>query len=93
MFRNELRHLIFMATSIPHPWPDQFKAGDRATVRFSFQNQLAPSHYLLTPAVGKWEDAYEQLEQREEVASLIVESGLETGGVVDLPTKMEIVRS
>jgi ABC-type polysaccharide/polyol phosphate transport system ATPase subunit len=93
MFRNELRHLIFMATSIPHPLPGEFKAGERATVRFTFQNQLAPSHYLLTPAVGKWEDAYEQLEQREEVASLIVESGLETGGVVDLPTQLEIVRS
>jgi ABC-type polysaccharide/polyol phosphate transport system ATPase subunit len=93
MFRNELRHLIFMATSIPHPPPGEFNPGDKATVKFSFRNQLAPSHYLLTPAVGKWEDDYEQLEQREEVASLIVESALETGGVVDLPTQLEIVRS
>ena len=58
MFRNEVRHLIFMATSIPHPPPGEFRAGERATVRFSFQNQLAPSHYMLTPAVGEWEENY-----------------------------------
>jgi ABC-type polysaccharide/polyol phosphate transport system ATPase subunit len=93
MFRNEVRHMIFMATSIPHPPPGEFKAGERATVRFSFQNHLGPSHYLLTPAVGRWTDGYQQLDQREDVASLIVEAAHETGGVVDLPTEMAVVRS
>jgi ABC-type polysaccharide/polyol phosphate transport system ATPase subunit len=92
-FRNDMRHTIFRATSMPHPAPGEFRAGDRATVRFSFQNLLAPSHYTLTPGVGEWDDGYRLLEQRDDVASLIVESDLQSGGVADLPTELEIVRS
>jgi hypothetical protein len=43
--------------------------------------------------VGEWDDGYRLLEQRDDVASLIVESDLQSGGVADLPTELEIVRS
>jgi ABC-type polysaccharide/polyol phosphate transport system ATPase subunit len=92
-FRNEIRHTIFTATSVAHPAAGAFAAGERATVSFAFDNALAASHYTLTPAVGEYEGAYRLLEQREDVASLIVESSLYSGGVVDLPTRMDVKRS
>ena len=92
-FRNEVRQTIFTATSVAHPSAGAFAAGERATIRFSFGNALAASHYTLTPAVGEYEGEYRLLEEREDVASLIVESSLYSGGVVDLPTRMEVERS
>ena len=92
-FRNEVRHTIFTATSISHPTAGPFAAGERATIRFSFENLMAASHYTLAPAVGEWDDGYRLLERREDASSLIVESSLHTGGVVDLPTQMAVERS
>jgi ABC-type polysaccharide/polyol phosphate transport system ATPase subunit len=91
-FRNDVRHTIFRATSVPHAPPGEFKTGERATVRFAFENLLGPSQYTLTPAVGQWEDGYQPLAQRDDVAALIVESGVHSGGVVDLPTELEVTR-
>ncbi|MBN1530844.1 MAG: ABC transporter ATP-binding protein [Thermoleophilaceae bacterium] len=91
-FRNEVRHTVFTATSVAHPSAGAFAAGDRAIVSFAFENALAQSHYTLTPAVGEYEGEYHLLEQREDVASLIVEASLHSGGVVDLPTRMEVER-
>lgn len=91
-FRNEVRHAIFVASSIPHPSPGEFRAGESARVRFSFSNVLAASHYTLTPAVGDWDEGYVPLDQREDVASLIVDSPLNTGGVADLPTELVVER-
>ncbi len=91
-FRNELRQPVFVASSIPHPSPGEFRGGERANVRFSFSNVLAPSHYMLTPAVGDWDEGYVPLDQRDDVASLIVDSPLHTGGVADLPTELRIER-
>jgi ABC-2 type transport system ATP-binding protein len=91
-FRNDMRHTIFRATSVPHEPPGQFKTGERATVRFTFENILGPSQYTLTPAVGEWVDGYRLLAQRDDVAALVVESTVQSGGVADLPTELEVVR-
>jgi ABC-type polysaccharide/polyol phosphate transport system ATPase subunit len=91
-FRNDVRHTIFRATSIPHAPPGEFKSGERATVRFTFENLLGPSHYTLTPAVGEWSEGYRPLAQRDDVAALIVESSVQSGGVADLPTELEVTR-
>jgi ABC-type polysaccharide/polyol phosphate transport system ATPase subunit len=91
-FRNDVRHTIFRATSVPHSPPGEFAAGERATVRFSFENLLGPSQYTLTPAVGEWHDGYQALSQRDDVAALLVESDVHSGGVADLPTELEVTR-
>jgi ABC-type polysaccharide/polyol phosphate transport system ATPase subunit len=92
-FRNDVRHTIFRATSVPHAPPGEFKAGERATVRFTFENLLGPSQYTLTPGVGEWRDGYHPLAQRDDVAALIVENTIHSGGVADLPTQLEVERS
>jgi ABC-type polysaccharide/polyol phosphate transport system ATPase subunit len=91
-FRNDVRHTIFRATSVPHAPPGEFKAGDRATVCFSFETLLGPSQYTLTPAVGEWIDGYQPLAQRDDVSALTVDSSVHSGGVVDLPTELEVRR-
>ena len=91
-FRNDVRHIIFVATSAPHGPPGAFEAGDRAVVRLSFVNWLAPSRYALTPTVETWDPGYRVLHQREDLASLIVDAPRRTGGAADLPTNVEIER-
>jgi ABC-type polysaccharide/polyol phosphate transport system ATPase subunit len=90
-FRNDVRHTIFVATSAVHPSPGGFAAGDRATVRFEFRNWLAPSRYTLTPSVtlggGQGEVA-----RAEDLAALIVDAPVRTGGVADMPTEFEVER-
>ena len=91
-FRNDVRHIIFVATSAPHDPPGAFGAGERAVVRLSFANWLAPSRYTLTPTVQTWDPGYRVLHQREDFASLIVDGPRRTGGATDLPTALKVDR-
>jgi hypothetical protein len=86
-FRNGARHTIFVATTARHPSLGRFRAGERAIVRFTFQNWLAPSRYTLTPSLASAEGA----DRRDDLASLIVEGDM-SGGVADLPTELELER-
>jgi len=61
-------------------------------VRLSFENWLAPSRYMLTPTVATWDPEYRVIDQREDLASLIVEAPYRTGAATDLPTELEIER-
>jgi ABC-type polysaccharide/polyol phosphate transport system ATPase subunit len=91
-FRNEVRHTTFVPTSGYAPVPGPFVAGDKLLVRLSFENWLATSRYTLTPSVATLDPDYRVLDQREDVASLLVESPFRTGGTVDIPTSLEIER-
>ncbi len=51
-FRNDVRHTIFVARSDREGPTGSFAAGERVTLRFGFDNWLAPSRYTLTPAVA-----------------------------------------
>jgi ABC-type polysaccharide/polyol phosphate transport system ATPase subunit len=90
--RNDVRHVIFVATSAHHPPLDPFRAGERAVVRLSFENWLAPSRYTLTPAISTWDPDFRLIDQREDLASLIVEASRHTGGAADLPTILDVER-
>jgi ABC-type polysaccharide/polyol phosphate transport system ATPase subunit len=92
-FRNDIRHTVFVAHSGGSVESASYAPGDRATVRFSFENLLGPSRYTLTPSVGVWEPRYRVLDQLEDAASLIVDAPVISGGVADLPTEVEIERT
>jgi ABC-type polysaccharide/polyol phosphate transport system ATPase subunit len=91
-FRNEVRHTTFVPTSGYQPIAGPFAPGDKLLVRLSFDNWLATSRYTLTPTVATLDPDYRVLDQREDVASLLVESPFRTGGAVDIPTALEIER-
>ena len=60
-------------------------------MRFEFENWLAPSRYTLTPSVsdaGRDEDTV----VAPDLAALVVEAPLKTGGVADFPTTFEVIR-
>jgi hypothetical protein len=91
-FRNEVRHTTFAATSGYLPIPGPFEPGDRMLVRLTFENWLAPSRYTLTPTVATLDPEYRVLDQRDDVAALLLDSPFRTGGAVDIPTEFEIER-
>jgi len=95
IMRNEVRHTIFMPTTeLAGGLTGRFEAGSRATVRMRFSNRLAPSRYTLTPCIGPPGGGYgthDSLARGDDLAALLVE-GPVTGGVVDLPVEVEVVR-
>jgi ABC-type polysaccharide/polyol phosphate transport system ATPase subunit len=92
-FRNEARQTVFVAHSAGQVETGAFGAGERATIRFAFENFLAPARYSLTPEMAVWDPTHRLLDVRDDVANLIVEAPNHSGGVTDLPTTVEIERS
>jgi ABC-type polysaccharide/polyol phosphate transport system ATPase subunit len=92
VFRNDVRHTTFVPTSGNFPVPGPFAQGEKLLVRLTFDNWLAMSRYTLTPTVGTLDPEYRLLDQRADVASLVVDSPLRTGGAVDIPTSFEMER-
>jgi ABC-type polysaccharide/polyol phosphate transport system ATPase subunit len=92
VFRNEVRHTIFVATTITHGPTGEFAPGDKATVTLSFPNWLAPSRYTITPVIAVWDPHERILDRKEDLVSLIAESEVYSGGVTDIPTELELVR-
>jgi ABC-type polysaccharide/polyol phosphate transport system ATPase subunit len=90
--RNDVRHTTFVPMSGWEPVPGPFGPGDRLLVRLTFENWLAPSRYTLTPSVATTSPDYSVLDERQDVAALLVESPFRTGGTVDIPTTLEIER-
>ena len=90
--RNEVRHTTFVPTSGWEPVAGPFGPGDRLLVRLTFENWLAPNRYTLTPTIATTNPEYQVLDQRQDVATLLVESPFVTGGTVDIPTSLEIER-
>ena len=91
-FRNDVRHTIFVARSDREGPSGRFTAGQAATLRFGFDNWLAPSRYTLTPTVTVDGDAG-SIARLEDAGSLAVQAPHWSGGVADLPVDIEVKRS
>jgi hypothetical protein len=70
----------------------RFKAGERAVLRFRFHNRLAPSRYTISATAGDRATSFEAYARAEDVAALIVQAPVATGGVVDLPFRFDLER-
>jgi Wzt C-terminal domain len=92
-FRNEVRHTVFVATTITHGYTGTFEAGERVEILLSFDNWLAPSRYTITPKVATYDPIERVLDNKEDLGALIVDGPIYTGGVTDLPTEFEVIRS
>ena len=91
--RNLPRHTVFATSTIwDDPHTGRFAAGDRATVRFAFDNWLAPSRYDVTPSVARAGSGSDALDLREDLATLLVHGTRETGGIADVPHTIEVTR-
>jgi ABC-type polysaccharide/polyol phosphate transport system ATPase subunit len=90
--RNEVRHTILVASAdAGRGSGGRYSAGDRAIVRFVFQNMLAPSRYTFTARVGARDRGL--YGEAEDLFGLIVQAEAMTGGIVDLPYDFEVRRT
>ncbi len=91
---DEAGRLVFAGgTSLVYGATGEFATGQLATVRFRFENWLAPGRYELMASVNKSSAGTESYDTRENIASLIVYANLSGGGAVDLPHKIKIERT
>jgi hypothetical protein len=90
--RNDVGHTVF--TTSTH-WlgvqTGRYEAGETALVHVRFDNVLATVRHTLTAWVAG-ANAQDALDQRENVASLVVHGTRVTGALVDLPHSYEIER-
>lgn len=91
--RTELGHTIIVARSDERGAAGgTFCAGESAVVRFELPNWLTPSRYTLTPSVARAGTGEDAVALVEDMTSIVVH-GNSSGGILELPLKMEIERS
>jgi ABC-type polysaccharide/polyol phosphate transport system ATPase subunit len=91
--RNEARQTVAaIATHWRHGPTGAFAPGDEATFYFQFDTWLAPGRYSVTPSVARRGSGADALSRLVDVASIIVHGTFVSGGYVDLPHQIEIVR-
>jgi ABC-type polysaccharide/polyol phosphate transport system ATPase subunit len=89
--RNSPRHTVFAtSTRAALPQTGSFGLGDHAVARISFENWLAPSRYDATPSVARNGAEHLALDLREDLASLVVHGTSQSGGIVDVPHRIEV---
>jgi ABC-type polysaccharide/polyol phosphate transport system ATPase subunit len=92
IFRNEVRHSILVLTTEKREPGGSYAAGERALVRFAFENRLAQSRYTLTAAVGAEMRGHSVHGQAADLSALVVQAPHVTGGVIELPYDVEVER-
>ena len=92
--RNEMRQTIFAtSTAQGDELTGMFAAGRRVQIRVSFENWLAPSLYTATPSIAKAGPGADVYDVREDLAQIVIHGARFTGGVTDLPHRIDIERA
>ena len=92
--RNEVRHTVFVTSSLHHQEETgSFAAGERVVFRVTVDNWLAPGTYQATPSVARAGGGADALDVREDLTDFVVHATRVSGGVVDLPHSLELVRA
>jgi ABC-2 type transport system ATP-binding protein len=90
---NSHRDTIFSATTqLADPHPGLFRAGEDVTVRFAFDNVLAPDRYTATPSIARQGSGVAWIDWRERMVDTVVSVTRATAGVVNLPVEVEVER-
>jgi ABC-type polysaccharide/polyol phosphate transport system ATPase subunit len=91
LFNNEGDHVL-AANNAMEPPSGLFRAGEEIDVRFTFPNYLAPARYHLTAAVARSGSGAAWIDRREDFLRIVSTSTSSNGGLVDLPTAVEVLR-
>ena len=92
--RNEAGQTVFATTtqwSVPET--GVFEAGESVTVRVQLDAWFSPSRYRVSPSVARQGSGADTLDLREDMASVIVHSTRDSGGMLDPPHRFEIERA
>jgi ABC-type polysaccharide/polyol phosphate transport system ATPase subunit len=88
--RNQIGSTVFFTTTDHSHGPTgQFLPGQTTVAKLTFENWLTPSRYMLTPSVARDGVGAHALAVREDIASVMVDRGVSTGGIVSLPHSFE----
>ena len=91
--RNEVRHTIFAtSTDLHDSATGHYRPGDVAVVRVELPNWLPPGRYDLTPTVARAGNGADLVDQREDLASVIVHGSRHSGGVIEIPHTLQLER-
>ena len=93
-FRNLVGQTLMVATTqFEHPRTGSFKAGESVKVRIGFPMRFGAGQYTLSPVIARQGSGADLIDERENLATLLVHSTIATGGLVDLEQVLEIHRS
>jgi ABC-type polysaccharide/polyol phosphate transport system ATPase subunit len=91
--RNEAHQtIVSLATHWRHGPTGEYEAGDVFIAFFQFEAWIAPGRYTVTPSVARRGSGSDALDLRDDMASIIVHGTFNSGGFVDLPHQVEIMR-
>jgi ABC-type multidrug transport system ATPase subunit len=80
------------STQRSDPHPGVFRAGEEVTIRFGFENMLAPDRYAATPSIARPGSGQAWLDMRERMATAVVSSTEPVYGLVDVPVEIALER-
>jgi ABC-type polysaccharide/polyol phosphate transport system ATPase subunit len=84
--------IMAASSQFDHPHTGTFKAGETAIVRIGFVWRMAAGQYTLSPVIARKGSGADIIDERENLATVIVHATRSTGGLVDLEQVMTITR-
>lgn len=84
--------VMVATTQYDNPHTGAFKAGTTAQVRIGFPMRFRAGQYTLSPVMARQGSGADIVDERENLASVLVHSTRSTGGIVDLEQVLEIRR-
>jgi ABC-type polysaccharide/polyol phosphate transport system ATPase subunit len=94
MLRNEAHQPVAsIATQYRHGPTGDYPSGEVFIVFFQFDAWIAPGRYTVTPSIARRGSGDDALDLRDDMASVIIHGTYSSGGLVDLPHQIEILRT
>lgn len=84
--------VMVATTQYDNPHTGPFAAGTTAQVRIGFPMRFRAGQYTLSPVIARQGSGADIVDERENLASVLVHSTRSTGGIVDLEQVLEIRR-
>ena len=85
--------LMAASSQFEHPHTGKFSAGETVIVRIGFVMRFSAGQYSVSPVIARSGSGADVIDERDNLATLLVHSTRSTGGLVDLDQVLTIHRS
>ena len=93
LIEDDLARPVIDMNNLEETPAGRFEAGDAVTVGFRFPAVMAPGRHWLTATVAHAGTGEHVMDRRERVASVLVQAGIPTIGIVSVPFAFRIARA
>jgi hypothetical protein len=91
---NSQRKSVLVATSsLETPDSGTFAVHEEVTVRFGFDNVLAPDRYSATPSIARRGSGQAWIDWRKDLVDVAVSATRTAGGMINLPVRNDVERT